>query len=313
MVKFKVTVIGLDVPFIPTWVNKIMDEQGIEFIPYQCATREELEEYAHDADIVWVWGGSNCMKTENLSVLKRCRCIIRTGSGTDNIPVAEATDMGIVVANTPEAINETVAVHTIGLLFSVIRYIPLHNHLVRQGIWDRERGWSQWHLKGQTLGLVGFGRIAQMVASKMSGFEINIVAYDPYVSDQQMNELNVKKFELDELLSQSDFISIHCPLTKETRHIIGERTLKIMNSNAVLINAGRGPLIDEKALYRALSEKWISAAAVDVMEKEPPDPDHPLLKLDNFIVTPHVAPYSDTYWDDMWGYSVENNMLRDTH
>ena len=306
MARFKVALVGNDSLGTPDWVIEAFEkEEGIEFVEYECKTREDLEQYAQDADVAWTFGGSKCLKNGNLSALKKCWAIVRTGSGTDNIPVAEATERGIIVANTPEAINNSVAEHAIGLLFSVIRQTAIHDRLIRNGVWDRMRAWPNWHLVGQTFGLVGFGLVARTVVKRMSNFEMKFLAFDPYVDEAQMAALGVRKVELDELLAASDYVSLHCPLTEGTRHLIGEKQLKQMKPTAVLINTSRGPVVDEKELIRALSEGWISAVGSDVMEIEPPDPDHPLLKMENFVITPHVSGYSDIYYDSMWRYSAD--------
>ena len=305
MAKFKVALVGYDAPNVPDWVGETIEKEGMEFVHRQCVGREELAETAHDADIVWVLGSCKCMQKGNLAVLDRCGAIVRTGSGTDNIPVAEATEKGIVVANTPEAISTQVADHTVGLLMAVIRHIPIHDRLVREGVWDRMRGWPQWHLTDQTFGLVGFGHIAQLVARRMRGFEVKLAACDPFVGEEKMAEMDVRKLDLDELLEQSDFVSIHCPLNDKTRHLIGERELRLMKPSAVLVNTARGPVVDEPALIKALREGWISAAGLDVLEKEAADLDNPIFKLENTVITPHIAPYSDIYFPNFWKYSVE--------
>jgi D-3-phosphoglycerate dehydrogenase len=241
-----------------------------------------------------------------LDSLPRCAAIIRTGSGTDNVPVEEATRRGIVVANTPEAHNDAVSDHAIGLLFAVIRQIPIHDRRVRGGDWKHARTGRYWHLRGQTLGLVGFGLIARLVAKKMSGFDMNVLAYDPFVSAEAMTSLGVRPAGLDELLAGSDFVFLHCPLTKETYHLIGERELRLMKPAAILINTARGPVVDEPALVRALTEGWIAAAGLDVLEDEPPAPDNPLLKLENTVITPHAAGFSDEDEGLCWRLSVES-------
>lgn len=305
MARFKVALVVMDGGAVPEWVSAGLAAEGLDFVAHHCRTREELEEWAADADAVWVFGGSRIVTAENLDLLRRCGAIIRTGSGTDNMPVAEATAAGIIVANTPEALNDPVADHAIGLLFAVIRQIAIQDRLVRAGDWDRHRAWPRWHLHDQTLGLVGFGHIARRVARKMSGFDMTMLAYDPYVPPEIMPSLSVQAASLDEVLSRSDFVSVHCPLTRETHHLIGERELRLMKPEAVLINTSRGPVIDEPALVRALTEGWIAAAGLDVLEQEPPDPDNPLLKLDNVVLTPHIAAYSDEYLEASWRLSME--------
>jgi D-3-phosphoglycerate dehydrogenase len=162
---FKVALVGLDGQAVPDSVVSGLAEQTISLVVHECENREELAQWASDADVVWVFGSSRClqgqMSPEELSILAKCGAIIRTGSGTDNVPVKAATKLGIVVANTPDALNDAVSDHAIGLLFAVIRQIALQDRNMRNRIWDRTRGYPNWHLRGQTLGLVGFGRIAR--------------------------------------------------------------------------------------------------------------------------------------------------------
>jgi D-3-phosphoglycerate dehydrogenase len=296
---------GIPQSGIPDWVGTTLARENIQFVARNCTSRDALAELAGDADVVWVFGSHECLYAENLDVLVRCGVILRTGSGTDNVPVKEATALGIIVANTPEAISDAVSNHAIGLLFAVARQIVVQDKAVRRGIWDRLLGWPNWHFHGQQLGLVGFGNISRLVARKMSGFSLHVVAHDPFVSAELMAEANVRPVSLDELLSTSNFVSLHCPLIDSTHHLINERTLRLMKPDAILINTGRGPLVDEVALLRALQEGWIAGAGLDVFEQEPTPSDNPLLQLDNVVVTPHIAGYSDEFWGNFWQYSVE--------
>lgn len=302
---FKVALIALDAQQVPDWVPVKFAQEGIDFVVKDCTSREMMAEVAGDADVLWVFGTHYCLYAENFDVIPRCGGIIRTGSGTDNIPVREATERGIVVANTPDAMTDSVSDHTIGLLFAVIRQIAIQDRAVRKGIWDRNIAWPNWHVTGQTLGLVGFGRIPQAVARKLRGFDLTVLAYDPYINAESMAKQNVRAASLDEVLSQSDFVSVHTPLVPETHHLINESALRKMKPRAVLINTSRGPVIDERALYRALKEGWIAAAGLDVMDPEPPDPKNPLLQLDNVVITPHIAGYSDENVNLAWQLSVE--------
>jgi D-3-phosphoglycerate dehydrogenase / 2-oxoglutarate reductase len=305
MPPFKVALVGLDNQVLPDWVCADLAKEGIDFVFKECVGREELRQVAGDADLVWVFGSHKCLTAENLDVIPRCGAILRSGSGTDNIPVAEATERGIIVANTPEAISDSVSNHAIGLLFAVTRQIAIQDRLMRAGKWDRTLAGPGWHMHDQTLGLVGFGHIAKLVARKMSGFEMTILAHDPYVDADTMASYGVSAASLDDLLSRSDYVSVHCPLLKSTYHLIGERELKLMKKDAILVNTSRGPVIDEPALIRALTEGWIAGAGLDVFEQEPIDPFNPLLKLDNVAVTPHIASNSDEFLPNFWRLSVD--------
>ncbi len=305
MPKLKVAMVANDLPPTPNWVVPQLAEQGIELLERECTLASEVVEMAAGADVVWTMGGSRVITADVLPLLRECRAILRTGTGTDNIPVVEATRLGIVVANTPEATMHQVAEHAVGLLFAVIRQIARQDRLVRQGVWDRYLAWPDWHLLGQTFGLFGFGRIARLVARKISGFELKVIACDPAVDVQSMASHRVEKVSVDELFSRSDFISVHVPLSEKTRHSLGQAQLRLMKPKAVLINTARGEIIDQPALVRALSERKIGGAGLDVLETEPPAPDDPILSLDNVVLTPHIAGYSDLFREAFWRQSVE--------
>jgi len=306
---FEVALVGLDSQAVPDSVVSGLAEQAINLVVHECGNRKELAEWAGDADIVWVFGSSRClhgqMSPEELSILPKCGAIIRTGSGTDNVPVKAATKLGIVVANTPDALNDAVSDHAIGLLFAVIRQIALQDRNVRNGIWDRTRGYPNWHLTGQTLGLVGFGRIARTVVKKLAGFQMTNLAYDPFVLPEVFAKHSARSVSLDELFRRSDFVSIHCPLTQETRHLIGKAEFEKMKREAILINTSRGPVIDESALIAALKSGQIAGTGLDVLETEPPDFDNPLLEFDQVVMTPHLGGYSDQYLPNCWRLSME--------
>jgi D-3-phosphoglycerate dehydrogenase len=301
----KVALVHLDGETVPDWVRPALEREGIDFLAHDCKTRAELAATASDADVVWLFGGSRILQGGNLDAVPRCRAILRTGSGTDNVPIEEATRRKIIVANTPMAMSDGVSDHLIALLFAVVRRIAELDRLVRGGRWVQGFGQPLNRVQGRTLGLVGFGHAAREVVRKLSGFEMRVLAHDPFVSAEAMAALSVKSAGLDELLTQSDYVSLHCPLTLETRHLIGERTLRMMKPTAVLLNTSRGPVVDESALARALREGWIAAAGLDVLETEPPAPDNPLLAMDNVVLTPHVAGYAFEGAATRWRVSVE--------
>jgi len=300
-----VALVALDGQTVPDWVPTDLAQEGLDLVVHECVTDEDLAQYAADADVVWLFGGSRVLTARNLALLSRCGAIVRTGSGTDNVPVEAATQLGIVVANTPDATVDAVSEHAIGLLFAVLRRIAVQDHAVRGGVWDRYRAWPHWSLRGRTLGLIGFGRIARAVARKLSGFELSVLAYDPLVSPEVAAQQGVCIADLDTLLSGADVISIHCPLTPATRHLIDERALRRMKPTAVLLNTARGPVVEEHALTCALTEGRIAGAGLDVLEQEPPGLDSPLLRLDNVVLTPHIAAYSDEYLNSSWRHSLD--------
>lgn len=228
-----------------------------------------------------------------ITSLDRCKVIARYGIGYDNVDVDAATEKGIVVTNVPEYAIEEVAEHAVALMLSVARQITLLDKNVKQKVWDYNVAKPIYLINGKTLGLVGFGNIAKNVAWRAQGLGMRILAYDPYVEETVMSKLNVKKVELTELLSESDFVSPHLPLIPATYHLIGEKELGLMKESAYLINVARGSVVDEASLVDALANRTIAGAALDVLETEPATPDNPLLKLDNVIITPHMAWYTE--------------------
>ena len=267
---------------------------GIELACRKCKSPEEVEAFSQDADLVWMFGPNPGLTGDVLKRLPKCKGIFRSGSGLDALPCAAAKELGIEVMNTPESIAESVAEHAVSLLFSLIRRIPHYDREVRAGNWEEPNGMN-WHISGRTLGLVGYGRIARAVEQMVSGFRMKVVHYDPMMTDSM---------ELDELLKISDFVSLHCPLTDETRGLIDARRLALMKPNALLVNTSRGPVVDEAALVQALKEGKIGGAALDVLCEEPPAKDHPLFGLDNVILTPHIAAFSADFEKNFWSCSA---------
>jgi len=268
--------------------KEILSEIDPEFILAQCNTEDEVIEVAKDADgIINQYAPMNRKVIESLN---RCKVIARYGVGVDNIDIEAASDHKIIVANVPDYCIDEVSTHAMALILACARGITLLDRKRREKKWDFTLAKPLFRTKGKTLGLFGLGRIAKMVAQKTSGFGFKIIAYDPYVSKV---DGGIRLVKFSQLLSDSDFISIHSPLTDKTRHSFGENVLKKMKKTAYLINTARGPIIDEKALYKVLKNKWITGAALDVMEKEPPDWENPLLNLDNLIITPHISFYSE--------------------
>lgn len=274
--------------------RKVLNEINPEFVVAHCTTEEEVIETARDAD--GIINQYAPMTRRVIESLKRCKVIARYGIGVDNIDVEAATEHGIIVANLPDYCVDEVSTHAVALILSCLRKITLLDNLVKQEIWNLTLARPLLRTQGRILGLFGLGKIGRAVAEKTSRFGFKIIACDPYVAKV---DREIELAEFPQLLSDSDFISIHTPLTKETRHIFGENELRAMKKSAYLINTARGSIINEKALYKALKDKWIAGAALDVMEKEPPDWKNPLLKLNNLIITPHVSFYSEESYVDL--------------
>lgn len=236
------------------------------------------------------------------------RVISQMAVGVDNIDLRAATACGIPVGHTPGVLTEATADFTFALLMAAARRIPEGVDYVRAGKW---RTWEPMGLLGvdvwgATLGIIGLGRIGTAVARRARGFAMRILYYEPVRKPDLEAELGVEYAELDDLLARSDFVTLHCPLTSQTRHLIGERALRRMKPTAILINAARGPVADTDALVRALSEGWIGAAALDVTDPEPLPPDHPLVSLPNCIVVPHIASATVSTRERMATIAAEN-------
>ncbi|MHB0878325.1 MAG: C-terminal binding protein, partial [Anaerolineae bacterium] len=287
MAGFRVVQVINDGHPLPAWVGERLAQAGVDFAVSMCWSKDDLARAAGDADLVWAYGGRDLLKGENLGVLPRCGAILRTGSGTDNVDVALATTLGIIVANTPYAITDSVADQAISLLFSLVRQVTRHDRYVHNGRWDFRLALPGRRFRGATLGLVGFGRIAQSVVAKLAGFGMRFMAYDPYLPTEMIAARGAVPASLEELLRAADYVSVHCPLTEQTRHLIGERELDLMRPHAFLVNTSRGAVVDEPALVRALAEGRIAGAGLDVLEEEPIASASPLLAMDNVIITPH--------------------------
>ena len=237
--------------------------------------------------------------------LDRCLVIARTGVGVDTVDLPAATRCGITVTNVPDFCFDEVSDTALSLILATVRKVVRLNNLVKGGSWNRSAARPIHKLRGSTLGLVAFGNIARCVARKAQPFGFRILAHDPYVRAEIAAEYGVTLVDLDTLLRESDVISIHAPLNESTYHLIGEAALRRMKPSACLVNTGRGPVVDGKALARALQEGWIAGAGLDVMEKEPPDPDDPLLNLDTTVITPHYASYTEEAYAEMRRKVVE--------
>jgi len=290
----KTVLITGDENAVPAEYLNPIREAGIELACRKCHSPEEVEAFAQDADLVWMFGPNPGLTGDVLKRLPKCRGIFRSGSGIDALPVAAAKELGIEVMNTPESIAESVAEHAVTLLFSLIRRVVHYDKAVRAGNWEDPNGMN-WHISGRTLGLVGYGRIARLVEQMVSGFRMKVLHYDPFAPDST---------DLDELLKASDYVSLHCPLTDDTCGLIDARRLALMKPNALLVNTSRGPVVDEAALVEALKRGVIAGAALDVLCEEPPAKDHPLFGMDNVILTPHIAAFSADFEKNFWTCSA---------
>jgi D-3-phosphoglycerate dehydrogenase len=251
---------------------------------------DDILAVARDADAVLVTYAK--LPDDLLRQLTRCKVIGRFGLGVDNIDLPAAREMGIIVTYVPDYCIEEVSDHAMALLLSLARKIPFSNKLVQSGRWEMPAVVPIRRLAGQTLGLVGFGNIPRKLAPKAKAFGLRVVAYDPYAPADALKAAGVEAVGFDQLLAVADFVSIHAPLTPETRGLFNAATFAKMKRDALLINTARGPLVDEAALAAALDAGHVGAAALDVLASEPPPKDHPLFGRDNVILCPHTAFYS---------------------
>jgi len=270
--------------------RSILGDAGAELIVAESGEADELVALAADADAILTnW---KRLPPEALDAAPRCLLVSRYGVGLDNIPVDHATELGILVTNVPDFCLEEVSDHAMALLLACARRVVGFARATRRGVWDLAAARGLPRLAEQTIGLIGYGNTAHALVPKARGFGLRVLAYTPRATPAA-GEVELTN-DLDRVLTESDYISLHAPATPATAGLIGERELRSMKPTAFLINTSRGALVDEEALVRALEEGWIAGAALDVLRREPPAADHPLLALDNAIVTPHAAFYSDT-------------------
>ncbi len=271
--------------------RQVLAEIGAELIVAETGAEDELVALAPEADgILTNWKPT----TGNvIQAASECQVIGRMGIGVDNIDVETATGLGIVVTNVPDFCVDEVSDHAMALLLACARKVALLDRGVRDGEWDRDVGPSMRRMRGQTLGIIGLGKIGATMPPKANAFGLEVLAYTPRLTPQIAQKYGVECTSLQELIARSDFITIHAPLTPETEGLIGEKELRKMKPTAYIINTSRGDIIDSTALHKALTEGWIAGAALDVLPQEPPADDYPLLGLDNVVITPHAAFMSE--------------------
>lgn len=310
MRKFKVYISDFDYP--DNEIEKsILEPIGAEVIGLQCKTGEGLTEQARDADAILQQYAK--IPRSTIEKLEKCKVICRYGVGVDIVDVKAAYEHGMVVTNVPDYALDEVADHSIALALMLIRRIPWYAENTRAGRWHWSESKAPIHrLRNSTWGLIGFGRIAQNITRKVKSFNFKIIAYDPYVSEGFMATMGVGKVDLYNLLSSSHVVNVMCPHTPETEHMINETSLRKMRPEAVLINCARGKIVDNEALYKALSEGWIAAAGLDDTEEEPAKLEHwtpdmnPLFKLNNCFITPHIAYVSEESLQECRRVASEN-------
>jgi D-3-phosphoglycerate dehydrogenase / 2-oxoglutarate reductase len=271
-----------------------LDQIDAEIVPIFADDEESYAQQIADADAV-IAGLKVRLTADVIGKLKQCKIIQTTGIGFDRIDVDAATAAGIPVVNVPDVFTEEVADQAFALLLAVNRKIVYCHQMATSGKWSQTIAGmgSVPKINGKTLGLVAFGNIARAVARRAKGFNLKVIAFDPFVTPEAMAELGVESASLEQVFSESDFISAHAPHSKATHHLISTPLFDLMKPSAILINTGRGPVVDEEALIAALRAGKLAGAGLDVLEQEPPDPSNPLLSMPNVTVTPHVAAYSN--------------------
>lgn len=257
-----------------------------ELVVCQCVTDEDIIRQCADADGILL--DMAPMTEKAINALTNCKIINRYGVGYDNVDVAACTNKGIQVTNVPDYCAEDVSDHALALMMTCLRHTALRDRKVRQGEWNI-RGTS-FRLSGKVLGVLGFGRIARALVKKCSGFGFSkVLVYDPYVSAEAIAAFGAQKAEIEEVMRECDFLSLHMPVTPQTTGMINKETLALMKPTAILVNTGRGPLVDDKALIEALKENKILAAGLDTHCVEPLPMDSEYRQLDNVVLTDHTA------------------------
>ncbi|MEE9286392.1 MAG: C-terminal binding protein [Dehalococcoidia bacterium] len=270
--------------------TKLLGEAGVDVTGRRCRSDDEVIELAAQADIIL--NGLVPITRKVLEAVERCKAVARYGVGYDNVDIQAATEQGIAVIHVPDYCAEEVSNHVMAFLLAWAKQLVPFDSATHQGRWDYRLVPKVQSVREQTLGIVGVGRIGMAVARKARAFAMDVVAYDPYMAPEVLEAEGITACSLEEGLARSDYVSIHTPLTPETRHLIGAEQLKAMKKTAFLINTSRGPVVDEAALAQALQEGWIAGAGLDVFEREPLPADSPLRTMANVIMTPHTASQS---------------------
>ena len=275
----------------------ILEAIGARVVGLQAKSEADLFEEARDCDAIMNQYAR--VGAETIARMERCRVIARYGIGVDIVDVEAATRKGILVTNVRDYCTDEVADHAIGLWLALVRKLFIYNAATHRGVWRWQTGRPIHRIQGRTMGIVGFGRIGQAIARRAKAFGVELIAYDPYIAVGAAESKGVARVGKEELLVRSDYVMMQAPMTPQTRHFLGEKEFQETKKGVIIVCTGRGPTIDNSALYRALKEGRVAGAGLDDPEEEPAkrkrwDPSgNPLFSLDNVIVTSHVAYYSD--------------------
>lgn len=270
--------------------REIFASRDIEVSAFQCKTEDDVANVTVDADVVIAQWAPVTQKA--IEGMRHCKGIVRYGIGLDNIDLNAAAEKGIPVRNVPDYCLDEVADHTMALILALQRQVSRVFQLVRDGVWRITPPLELPPLRKSTLGLVGLGRIARLVVQRARPFGLRVIASDPFADATVFADFGVKKVTQEEVFGTADIVSLHCPLTKETRHTVNAASLGLMKKTGLLVNTSRGGLVETAALVKALQQGDIAGAALDVAEQEPIPRDHPVLALPNIIVTSHISWYS---------------------
>ncbi len=266
---------------------EVLEKAGFEVVYEEYPDEERLIELVKDVEAIVVRSKPKVTRRV-IEAAPKLRVIGRAGVGLDNIDLEAAKERGIKVVNSPGASSRSVAELVFGLLLAVARKIAFADRKMREGVWAKKQCMGI-ELEGKTMGVIGFGRIGYNVAKIANAFGMRVLLYDPYPNEERAREVGGTFASLEDLLKESDVVTLHVPLVDATYHLIDEERLKLMKPTAILINAARGAVVDNNALVKALQEGWIAGAGLDVYEEEPLPKDHPLTRLDNVVLTPHIG------------------------
>ena len=269
--------------------SKMLSDANAEFI--LVPPNENVSDYIKDADAVICTYVK--ITADLIDQMEKCRIVVRNGVGVENIDMDACTRKGIMVANVPHYCSDEVATHTIALMLALTRKIKQYDHSVENGEWNVNSAMPIYSLVDKVLGIVGFGKVPRLVVDRARVFGLNVIAYDPFVSSAEMSACFVKKVGFEELVKSSDIISLHCPLNKSTEGLFNMSVFEKMEKAPFLINTARGSIINEKDLIIALERGLIAGAGLDVLTENVPQINNPMLGMDNVIITPHTAWYSE--------------------